>query len=164
MSEDKRSTAAEPSEDPRERLRKRMSEQEPTVVYLARENDNVLGRYQWVSDSYSTRYTRPGEKGYAAILADADLSGMFEPPEVPNDGLVAVLLLGYSVRELAKLNPQPDEWIGIRRGPKVTGGGGATYNTWDVYSAREDAGKVDLSELAKGDDWSTGAFKDEYPY
>jgi hypothetical protein len=148
-----------PTQDPREILRGRIAEPKPVAVSLTREGDRIMGRFVQVE----RRQTRYGEK-FAVILAEADVSGVFDAPELAGGELVSVLLLGYLPRELKKLNPGVDEWIAISRGPKVQGADNS-YTRWELHSARPDAGAVNLSELAdlEADDraWQTGAFNDE---
>jgi hypothetical protein len=148
-----------PTQDPREILRGRITEPKPVAVSLTREGDRIMGRFVQVE----RRQTRYGEK-FAVILAEADVSGVFDAPELAGGELVSVLLLGYLPRELKKLNPAVDEWIAIQRGPKVQGADNS-YTLWELHSARPDAGAVNLSELAdlEADSraWQTGAFSDE---
>ena len=148
-----------PTQDPREILRGRIAEPKPVAVSLTREGDRIMGRYLQVE----RRQTRFGEK-FAVILAEADVSGVFDAPELALGDLVSVLLLGYLPRELKKLNPAVDEWIAISRGPKVQGADNS-YTRWELHSARPDAGAVNLSELADLEadsrSWQTGAFNDE---
>jgi hypothetical protein len=148
-----------PTQDPREVLRGRIAEPKPVAVSLTREGDRILGRYLQVE----RRQTRYGER-FAVILAEADISGVFDAPELAAGELVSVLLLGYLPRELKKLNPAVDEWIAISRGPKVQGADNS-YTRWELHSARPDASAVNLSELAdlEADSraWQTGAFNDE---
>jgi hypothetical protein len=155
VSQDKTATEL----DPREVLRGRIDEPKPIAVALTREGDQIIGRYLHVE----RRQTRFGEK-FAVILAEADVSGVFDAPEIGAGDLVSVLLLGYLPRELKKLNPAVDEWLAIRRGPKVAGADNS-YVRWELHSARPDAGAVNLSELADLDAdsraWQTGAFSDE---
>jgi hypothetical protein len=128
-----------PAQDPREILRGRIAEPKPVAVSLTREGDRILGRFVQVE----RRQTRYGEK-FAVIPAEADVSGVFDAPELAGGELVSVLLLGYLPRELKKLNPAVDEWIAISRGPKVQGADNR-YTRWELHSARPDAGTVNLS-------------------
>jgi hypothetical protein len=146
-------------DDPRERLRKRMSEPASVPIILGREGDVLL--FRWAG-RIERRGTQFGEKP-AVIFYECDASGVFEASDVPEGTPAHTLLLGYVGRDLAKLNPQPGDWIGIRRGPKTKGALGTTYNKWDVYSAREDAGTIDLASLADEDedDW-TGATSGDF--
>jgi hypothetical protein len=89
-----------PTQDPRAILRGRIDEPKPIAVSLTREGDRILGRHLHVE----RRQTRFGEK-FAVILAEADVSGVFDAPEPAPGDLVSVLLLGYLPRELKKLNP-----------------------------------------------------------
>jgi hypothetical protein len=151
-----------PTQDPREVLRGRIAEPKPVAVSLTREGDTILGRFVQVE----RRQTRYGEK-FAVILAEADVSGVFDAPELAGGELVSVLLLGYLPRELKKLNPAVDEWLAITRGPKVQGADNS-YTRWELHCARPGTDAVNLSELADLEadarDWQTGAFNDSAPF
>jgi hypothetical protein len=135
-----------------------MSEPASVPIILGREGDALLFRWEGRIEPRGTRY---GEKP-AAIFHEYDASGVFEEPDIPDGTPGHLLLLGYIGRELAKLDPKVGDWIGVRRGPKVKGAD-ATYNRWEVYSAREDAGTIDLASLAEDsdDDW-TGATSGDF--
>jgi hypothetical protein len=93
-------------------LREHLAEDPPIGLKLL-DGDVVLG-------TLVTEETRTGNDGgefEVAVLGEADLDGMADPPdEFDEDALVSVSISGASLkRQWDRLQPKPGERIGIRR-------------------------------------------------
>jgi hypothetical protein len=95
-----------------DRLREQLAEDPPIALKLL-DGDVVLG-------TLITTETRTGNDGgefEVAVLGDANLSGMADPPEeFDEDQLVSLSISGASLkRQWDRLQPHPGERIGVRR-------------------------------------------------
>ena len=93
-------------------LREHLAEDPPIGLTLL-DGDVVLG----VLITTETRTGNDGGEFEVAVLGDADLGDMADPPEeFDEDQLVSLSISGASIkRQWDRQQPHPGEWIGVRR-------------------------------------------------
>jgi hypothetical protein len=121
-------------------LREHLAEDPPIGLKLL-DGDVVLG-------TLVTEETRTGNDGgefEVAVLGEADLDGMADPPdEFDEDALVSVSISGASLkRQWDRLQPKPGERIGIRRlyKTKTSKGQDTVLYNLRVYRAEDDSAR-----------------------
>jgi hypothetical protein len=145
-------------------LQNRLEEATPTAVKL-KDGDRFAGAWD---------HLERGETDYGAsliaVFTDPDVSGMLEPPEIPEGGQASIWLFHEALlSRLKRLRPAKGERIGIKRVGKKIGGNDRGYIDYVVLSEREQAGELTWDEVDPVDPVqpearATGAFDDPAPF
>ena len=124
-------------------LHDRLDEDPPILVKLA---DGDMFEGDW-------SHLERGETSYGpclvAVFDSPDVSGMLEPPEIPDGGRASVWLFHEALlSRLKRLRPAKGDRIGIKRIGKATSGNDRQFVNYSVASERDDAGEVTWEQVA----------------
>jgi hypothetical protein len=137
-------------------LHDRLDEDPPVSVKLA-DGDVFVGTFD---------HLERGESAYGgcliAVFTSPDVSGLLEPPEIPDGGRASVWLFHEALlSRLKRLRPAKGDRLGIKRLGKATSGNDRQFVNYAVASERDDAGEVTWEQVAPVAAAAGGEFSDE---
>jgi hypothetical protein len=140
-------------------LRQRMADIPPVPCPL-QTNDIVIGDFL----SYDVRTSAEYGDFYIAILENADVKGVKEPPDlVLGDGRVTVALFHQAARsEFRRARPQRGDRIAFQRLPRTTSKGGRSYVPYRLVPASEQARQITEADVFGDLDDTTDGFEPSF--
>jgi hypothetical protein len=136
-------------------LHDRLDTLPPTSVKLA-DGDVFVGTFD---------HLERGETSYGpclvAVFDAPDVSGMLEPPEIPDGGRASLWLFHEALlSRMKRLRPAKGDRLGVKRIGKATSGNDRSFVNYSVASERDDAGEVTWDQVAPVT-VDSGQFNDE---